>query len=196
MTVSPRRFSTAVDNLGHTLEKITGVAISPGDFGAFIARIESIQDKIAWSSLIDTNNNGPASFSATDIHFANTDGTFTDIIGSGFAQSGQQLSGTVTSVEQLDANGKVLHTVDFGPSTSLSDVAAALFPDQASQQFYDLAAQGNTNLFGVATQSGSPTNFNFTLDDAPGNHTFTGDRQSRAGHGGGTRDGKLGHLPG
>jgi VCBS repeat-containing protein len=167
-----------VDNASQTvLQTITGVAISAGDFGSLVARLESIQDKIPWASLVNLDSNGPLSFSATDIHFANNDGTFTDVIGTGFAQSGDQLSGTVTSVELLDAQGHVLQTAGFGLSTSLSDVAAALFPDEASKQFYNLALRGNTSLTGFSP-SGNSTNFNFTLDDAPGNHTITGPAQS------------------
>ena len=155
-----------VSNFGQgILETITGVAVSLGDFGSFIARVESIQSKIPWSSLVE-GNNGPTSFSSTDVRFANSDGTFTEIIGNGFvASQNSQPTGTVTSVEQLDAQGNVLHTADFGGGASLGDVASAIFGDNLSQQFYDLAALNHTRL---TSFSGA------ALDDAPGNHTFVG----------------------
>lgn len=167
-----------VDNASHTvLQQITNIAVTPGDFGNLIARLESIQDKISWAGLVDTNSDGPLSSTPTDIHFANTDGTFTDIIGTNFAQTGSQLSGTVTAVELKDALGNVLQTVNFSLSTSLSDVAAALFPDEASKQFYNLAGIGNGNtLTGFA--NGPVTNYNFTLDDSPGSHLFVGSPQT------------------
>ena len=96
----------------------------------------------------------------------------------GLPRRGRSSAGRFPSVEQLDAGRNVLQTVNFGLSTSLSDVVAALFPDEASQQFYDLMAWATPHLTGVATQSSSPTNFNFTLDDSPGNHTFVGSLQN------------------
>ena len=159
-----------VDNLDQTvLQKITGVAVSLGDFGSFIARAESIRSQIGWSGLVEGNKDS-ISFSSTEIRLANADGTFTQIIGDNFAQSGALPTGNVTSVEQLDAQGHVLHTVNL--DISLGDLAAAVFLDGASQQFYDLATLGNTNLTQKQVQVGNTQVFYSYIDDSPGNHNF------------------------
>ncbi len=69
-----------------TITNLNGLQL--GDFGNFIAREQAIESKIPWAGLIETGENGPVSFSATDIRIANSDGTFTDIIGNNFDQSG------------------------------------------------------------------------------------------------------------
>jgi len=161
-----------VDNLDNSvLQTITGVTASLGAFGSFISQAESIQGQVIWSGLIEENN-GPLSVSSTDIRFANSDGTFTDFIGSGFSVSHQQLAGTVATVERVDAQGDILNAVNL--DTSLGNVGAALFTDQASQQFYDLAAEGNTNLTWYQGQVGTSILDYPSLNDAPGNHIFTG----------------------
>jgi Ca2+-binding RTX toxin-like protein len=165
-----------VDIVDHTvLQTMTGLTTSLGDLGNFISQAKLIQGEITWSGLIDTHANGPISFSTTDVHLANTDGTFTDFIGSGFAKSGSQLAGTVTSIVHLASDGNtVLATVSVGPNTSLGEVVAAVFPDNASQQFYDLAGQGNTNLIAYEAEVGATNIYYPNLDDSPGNHTFIG----------------------
>ena len=129
--------------------------------------------------MIQTDQTSPLRSTSTDIRFANTDGTFTDIIGTGFAQSGSQLLGTVTSVEA--SQGDVLQTVDLGLATSLSDLAAALGGEQASRQFYDLAAQGNTSLTAYQAAVQITPIFYYFLDDTPGNHHFVGQLSSGTG---------------
>ncbi len=171
--------TTGDNTAGHVLETITNVGLQLGDLGNFIAREEAIRAKVPWAGLIETGDNGPLSFSGTKILLANSDGTVTEIIGNNFMQLGEsQLTGTVTAVQLLDASNVVRQSVSFSGGTSLGDLASAVFSDNSSRQFYNLMAQGNTNITGNATQSGAPTSFNFTLDDAPGNHTFTGAPQT------------------
>ncbi len=162
-----------VDNLDHTvMQTVTGETTSLADLGGFVSELETIRSGITWSSVLNYDSNGPISFSATDIRLANTDGTFTDLIGSGFSPGS---NGTVTSVEQIASDGTtVLHTVNLAPGTSLSQVADAIFDRNISQDFYDLAAQGDTSVTGYQGQVAG-TNVQYTLlDDTPGNHTFTG----------------------
>ena len=166
-----------VNNLDHTvLQTVTGLSSSTlADLGSFISQAESIHSQITWANTINQNNNGPISFSATDIRISDIDGTFTEFTGTGFTQVGNQLTGTVTSVQHLDTNGTtVLQTVSLS-APALALVAAALFSDEAGRGFYSLAAQGNTNFTGLHAQVGT-TNFYYTnLDDTPGNHAFVGE---------------------
>ena len=166
-----------VDNLDHTiLQTITGLTTTLAALGSFIAQAETIRNEIPWAGLIEHGDkSGPLSFTETDIKVADTDGTFTHFIGSGFAQAadGAQLDGTVTSIEQTDARGNVLHTVDFGPGISLSNAIAALSPEESGQQFYDLANAGDTQLTGYQTEVGTSQLFYENLDDSPGNHSYS-----------------------
>ena len=170
-----------VNNLDHTvMQTITNMTSSLASLGSFISQAESIHSQIPWANVIDQNQGEPIVFTATDIVLPNTDGTFTEFTGTGFAQIGQgQLSGTVTSVQQLDSpGGNVIGgpvSLNDGLGFSLGIVVAGFFGEEAGQQFYALAAQGNTNFTGLHAQIGT-TNFYYTnLDDTPGNHAFIGE---------------------
>jgi VCBS repeat-containing protein len=169
-----------VDNHGNTLQTITNVSVALGDFGNYIGQAEALQTKldseITWSNVFDRNNGQSVSFTSTDIHLANTDGTFTDLIGTGFVQ-GSPPSGTVTSIEQLNASGQILNTVDLGAGISLSEVADALV-NGGSDQFYELATQNNTHVTAVQAQAGSSNVYYTDINDSPGNHTFIGQPSS------------------
>ena len=124
--------------------------------------------------MIETGETGPVSFTDTDIRIANSDGTFTEILGNNFAQSGDDtLTGTVTSVELFDSSNDLVRTVNFTGGTSLSDLASAVFPDNLSHQFYDLMAQGNTTVTGFKSAVASGAVNYFEINDTPGNHTYT-----------------------
>ena len=68
---------------------------------------------------------GPASFTDTDIRIANSDGTFTEILGNNFSQSADDtLTGTVTAVELFDSNwNNLLQTVNFTVATPASAIS-------------------------------------------------------------------------
>ena len=174
-----------VNNLDHTvMQTVTSLTTSLGALGGFISTIETIQSEITWSGVIDKADNNQPAFTATDIRFINTDGTITELVGTGFAQAGDNgnLSGTVTSIKHLAANGTtVLHTVTPPPNTTLGEVASAVFGDHLSQQFYDLAAQGNTTFTGLHAQVGGLKAFYEGFDDAPGSHTFNGQAPNEPG---------------
>jgi len=94
--------------------------------------------------VIDTNNNEPTIATATQIRFVNTDGTLTDILGSGFAQGDNvQLAGTITEIKHLSSDG--LNVIDdvTGLNVSLSFAAATFDPGEAGQQLYELVGAGN-----------------------------------------------------
>ncbi len=168
------------DNTGnHVMQTITGLnGLQIGDFGNFIAREQALQAKVPWSGLIESGENGPVSFSSTDIRINNSDGTFTDIIGTNFTQSADDtLTGTVTSVVLLDSNapdttGHVLQTVNFTGGTSLSDLASAIFPDNVSHQFYNLMVPANASVTGFKSAVASGAVNYFEINDTPGNHTY------------------------
>ena len=168
---------TGVNGGGHVLQTITYASGSNpqlGDFGNFIAREQAIEAKIPWAGVIETGETGPVSFTDTDIRIANSDGTFTEILGNNFAQSGDDtLTGTVTSVELFDSSNDLVRTVNFTGGTSLSDLASAVFPDNLSHQFYDLMAQGNTTVTGFKSAVASGAVNYFEINDTPGNHTYT-----------------------
>ena len=171
-----------VSNLDNTvMQTVTGLTTSLGALGNLISTVETIQAEAPWGSLINQNTD-PLSFTATHIHLANSDGTFTDLLGSGFTQSGQGVfTGTVTSIEQLAANGTtVLQSANLAPNTSLTDVVSALSGDNLSREFYNLAAQGNTSFTGLHAQVGTNNLFYQDFDDTPGSHTFTGQTPNSA----------------
>ena len=165
---------TGMNGGSHVMQTITSLnGLQLGDLGNFIAREQAIQAKVPWAGLIETGDNGPISFSSTDIRIANSDGTFTEIIGTNFAQTGgDNLAGTVTAVELLDSNGNLLQTVNFDGGTSLGDLASAVFPDNLSRQFYSLMVPANTTITGFSTSVASGAVNYFEIDDRPGNHTY------------------------
>jgi VCBS repeat-containing protein len=172
--------TTGNDSSGHVLQTITNLnGVQIGDFGNFIAREQAIQKEIPWAGLIETHDTKPVSFTSADIRLANSDGTFTEIIGSNFAQSGDShLTGTVTAVEHIGTDGtSILETVNFSGGTSLGDLASAIFPDNVSREFYALMTNGNTTVTGnpVSVASGAVTYFLDGGVAATGtHHTLTG----------------------
>src|SRR5471030_1898165 len=97
------------------------------DLCNFISQELSIHNQIPWANVIDQNRGAPTTFTTTDIVLPNTDGTFTEVIGTGFAQIGQsELNGTVTSVQHLDTNRTLIGSPVY-LTDSLASVAAAFF---------------------------------------------------------------------
>jgi hypothetical protein len=71
-----------VDNLDHTvLQMMTNFSTTLGDLGTFVSNIENT----AWANRLgrrhSRDNVNPVTFTANEILFENTDGTFTRIVG-------------------------------------------------------------------------------------------------------------------
>ena len=168
-----------VDNLDHTvLQTMTNVTTTLGQLGAFVAHVESLQSTLPWFDVLPGDNVKPLVFSATEIKFANTDGTFTDVLGTGFAQTHQNggLQGTVTGVQHLASDGTTV--LPDSPSTvlnvSLAEYAEVLGQSDFSEDFYQLAGQGDNTLTGWHAQVGATNYFYDNLDATAGNDTIVG----------------------
>jgi Ca2+-binding RTX toxin-like protein len=164
-----------VDNLDHTvLQSMTNLTTTLGDLGAFVSNIETLRGEISWHSVIASDNVHPFIFTSTEIKFANTDGTFTDITGSGFDQIGG-LHGTVANVDHLAADGTtVLADSVLGLNVSLSTLADAISSNNLSSDFYQLAGQGGNTLTGFNAEVGSTNYYYSNLDATAGNETIVG----------------------
>ena len=164
-----------VDDLDHTvLQRMTGFTTTLGQLGTFVHNAETLRAQIAWTDVINTDHGQPLLFTANEIKFLNADGTFTDILGSGFVQHGP-LQGTVTELQQLAADGTTVLDDLTGLNVSLAVGAAAFGPNEAGQQLYRLAGQGVNTLTGLHAQVGD-TNFVYTnLDATAGNDTIVGE---------------------
>ena len=70
-----------VDNLDHTvLQMMTNFTTTLGDLGTFVSNIETLREQIGWVGVIPGDNVNPVTFTANEILFENTDGTFTRIV--------------------------------------------------------------------------------------------------------------------
>jgi VCBS repeat-containing protein len=163
-----------IDNLDHTiLQRMTGLTTTMADLGAYVNTIETLRSQISWSNVIPTNVE-PFVFTPTEIKFYNTDGSITDVTGTGFVEAGGGPQGTVTDARQLAADGTtVLHDLP-GLNVSLSLIADAFNTDTAGDNFYLLAGQGNNTSTGFYSQPDG-TNFIYTnIDGTDGNDIFIG----------------------
>ena len=166
--------SLVVNSDHTTLQTMTNITTTLGDLGAFISNVEALRGEIPWLGAIPAQID-PLLFSATEIKFANTDGTFTDILGSGFAGQNGPLSGTVTQVQQLAADGTTVLVNVTGLNVSLAMLADAVSRDNMSGDFYLLAGQGDNTLTGLHAQVGITNIFYHNLDSTAGNDTINGE---------------------
>lgn len=144
-----------------------------GDLGAFISSLVDFRAQVDWLGVIDPNPD-PVIFMPDHIRLANTDGTFTDFFGHDFDISGNGPSGTLTSIELVASDElTVIETVPV--DASLEFGAAALFGDNAGQQFYELAGTGDNTLQGF-TPFVTDTNFIYSnLESTAGHDTIIGE---------------------
>jgi len=164
-----------VDNLDHTvLQMMTNFTTTLGDLGTFVSNIETLRGQIGWVGVIPGDNVNPVTFTANEILFENTDGTFTRIVGSGFNEIGG-LHGTVSDVQHLATDAAtVLAGSLSGLNLSLSTLADAISPSNLSDDFYQLAGQGNNTLTGSNAQVGSTNDYYINFDATAGNDTING----------------------
>ena len=157
-----------------TLQTLTNLTTTLGALGAFISSVETLRAQIPWLGAVSPQPE-PLLFSPTEIKLANVDGTFTDILGFGFAGQNGPLSGTVTQVRQLAADGiTVLNNVT-GLNVGLAAFADAVDPHKMSDDFYLLAGQGNNTLTGLHAQVGNTNIFYASLDSTAGNDVINGE---------------------
>src|SRR6185436_4931083 len=164
-----------VDNLDHTvLQTMTNFTTTLGDLGAFVSNIETLRGQIGWLGVIPGDDVNPVTFTANEILFENTDGTFTRIVGSGFNEIGG-LHGTVSAVQHLATDATtVLPDGLSGLNLSLPTLADAISPSNLSDDFYQLAGQGANTLTGFNAQVGSTNNYYINFDATAGNDTING----------------------
>jgi hypothetical protein len=94
--------------------------------------------------------------------------------GSGFNEIGG-LHGTVSDVQHLATDAAtVLAGSLSGLNLSLSTLADAISPSNLSDDFYQLAGQGNNTLTGSNAQVGSTNDYYINFDATAGNDTING----------------------
>src|SRR6185369_9850315 len=152
-------------HLDHTvLQTMTNFTTTLGDLGAFVSNIETLRGQIGWLGVIPGDDVNPVTFTANEILFENTDGTFTRIVGSGFNEIGG-LHGTVSAVQHLATDATtVLPDGLSGLNLSLPTLADAISPSNLSDDFYQLAGQGANTLTGFNAQVGSTNNYYINFD--------------------------------
>ena len=92
--------SLVVNDGSITLQTLTNVTIGFGEIGNFLEQVMSLRDQITWSNVVDQKPE-PVIFTPTQIRLLNTDGTFTNAIGTGLAAADYQISGTISSIQHI-----------------------------------------------------------------------------------------------
>ena len=159
-------------------QRITDVVVTMADIGAFVFQINALRNQIGWFGVIDQSAaNSPQVFTDTSIVYANTDGTFTVIQGTGFAVAGAQLSGNVSDVLHIDTDGVTpLGDSIFGLSgVTLAEGGSAMFDEVAHIQSYLLIGTGD-NTFERLNTGVTVGDTNYWVDyvDNTGNDTIGG----------------------
>jgi Ca2+-binding RTX toxin-like protein len=155
------------------LTTLTGIDISLGDFGARIASNLALRNQLNWANVLD--NPDLVSSASTLIRLENSDGSFTDVIGSGFDISVPgALVGAVTSIVHVAADGTtVLDTV--AVNVTLQQAAAAVIESFAGEDLFLLLSSGDTTITGINNSITIGDDLYFTyLQDGPGNDTIVG----------------------
>ena len=96
--------SLVVNSDATVLQTMTDLVTSPADIGSFIDTVQSLRSQITWFNVIQGGEGGPSVFTPTRILLANTDGTFTEALGSSFSILGAP-TGTVTEIRHLASDG-------------------------------------------------------------------------------------------
>jgi hypothetical protein len=166
--------SLVVNSDQTVLQTITNFTTSLGDLGTFMGQVLTLRNQISWVNVIPQQDVQPILFTSTDVRLANTDGTITEVIGTGFSKAGSQFSGTVTEVRHLASDGTtVLHDL-MGLNVSLTLAVAAAVSQQASDQFYLLAGQGDNTLTGFQAHVTNTDFYYSNFDSSAGNDTLNG----------------------
>jgi Ca2+-binding RTX toxin-like protein len=152
---------------------IANINVSMADLGALMNDIFAVRSQIAW--LADVDPDGDIILSTdTQIRLPNLDGTFTDIVGTGFPVPAQgQPVGTVTAIRHIAADGTtVLETVDI--DETLAVVASAIFEDLASDTLFLLLNEGSNTVTGGGPITIGDTTFHGPMYDGDGDDTING----------------------
>lgn len=157
-----------------TLASLTSVDIDLAAYGDFVRDYTGVRSMIGWAGKLGAELD-VVSFTSTKLHIRNTDGTYTDVIGTNLHNNSPgTFTGTVTAIKHLGANGTtVLKTVAL--SEAFGVVAAALEQDIAAQELFLLINQGANTLTGVHTSAtvGGKTFF-YDLEAGPGTDAVNG----------------------
>ncbi|HVY85343.1 MAG TPA: hypothetical protein VG943_09430, partial [Caulobacterales bacterium] len=164
----------AIDG-SQVLATLSNLHVSLADYGTLMNSFLSLRDQISWVGVVGDGD--LVDFTSTHIRLANTDGTFTDYNGTAFLQSGEQLTGQVTSIQHIGANGTtVLETVN--TNVTLEVGAGALFVWNASTSLYNLLQTGSNTLTGIPSGpilvNGGTVQLEASLPDGPGDDTIVG----------------------
>lgn len=116
------------------LERITNVSSSLGTLAALVSGYTTARDQIGWFDFITQTETSPeASEEPTDtsIRFENSDGTFTEIVGTGFlaALGNALIGGTVTAIRRLDAGGNPIPGESIAQANITLATALAIISD-------------------------------------------------------------------
>ena len=159
---------------------VTGINQSAADaYDILHAEDSTLSSSITWKNLF--SQDGSPVFSATEITLANTDGSKTVFVGTGFSATGagDQLVGTVTAVEHRDAGGTVLTSVATGGVSVYFAVAAAFgMGGEMGLEYLRQGDNGITGLSGFDGDAGNDTITGSTIGEwifgGAGNDTMTG----------------------
>ena len=161
---------------GTPLLTISDLAVSLADYFTQINILNDYRDDLgsAWADVIDDEGE-PTEFTSSHIVFENTDGTFTEIVGTGLGQSGISLTGTVQSIRLLDTDGTTeLDIVDPPSDISLELAAGILFDVDASGLAWKLLNSGDNTVTGLNTVDSLGNTYFFKVFDSAGNDVLIG----------------------
>lgn len=131
------------------MQTLTGINVTASQIGDFIRdAFFTVREDITWLGVIGEDAE-PVIISPTQIRLLNANGTFTDIIGSGFdAETPGAPLGTVTAIRHIAADGTTVLS-DVPVSTTLLIALSGLFEVIAGNAIYILFNQGANTLTGV-----------------------------------------------
>ncbi len=159
---------------GVTLARLTSVDIDMAAYGDLVRDYLDVRGQISWTNLLGAELD-VVSITATNVRVANTDGTFTDVVGTGLgAPSPGQITGSVSLVRHVAADGATIIT-SVGVNASLAVVASALDESTAATVLFMLINQGNNALAGLNNGINiDGTTYFYDLEAGPGNDSING----------------------
>ncbi|MEQ1784195.1 MAG: hypothetical protein ABMA14_22790, partial [Hyphomonadaceae bacterium] len=160
-----------VSNPETALVTLSNIHVSLGDLGAAINGDLALRNQLNWANVLNTTE--LVSQTPTLIRLVNSDGTFTDLVGTGFditVPGGE--AGTVTSIAHIAANGTTV-LASVAVSVTLPQAAGAILEENAGEQLYRLLSTGDNTLTGLAGPITIGDNqYNYQLQDYAGNDTI------------------------
>lgn len=155
------------------LTTLTSIDISLGDFGARMSSDVALRNQLDWAGVLAADSF--VSASSTVVRLANTDGTFTDIVGTGFDVTVPgSPQGAVSSIVHVASDGSTVLTTVL-VNVSLQQAAAATSEGFAGEDLFLLLNSGDTTVTAVNNVVTIGLNtYSTNIQDGPGNDTLVG----------------------